>query len=310
MSRFQVANVGSIFEKNRKFVYPATPEIRNQIPLWMKFYCYEYSSTAVGRAQIKFSSSGSDTIIPGVAAKEKAQIWVPAQPNFQTNTNHKYIVAEGSAPTLFPPAAQTLIDRIPTNLLPIERVNKALGNLEKGLGRLSGFNSNIETDLKDAVYKSEGPTRNYEIRLTLPCLTVADSLAAASVIEAFESLSLPTARSLFAGILTRYFHPPLWMFGIGPAEDYKMDKSWSGNPQVCVLKTVTHKKTAFDTNSLAGLGSANAIKPVSYTLSLVFQELEPAFRFTTPGSATSTTITNRSGVLISTGSGIASTTKT
>lgn len=306
-------NLASLFESNTKFVFPTTASVRNSIPLWLKFYCYEYSSTALGRAQIRSSSGGGGSIIPGIVAKEKAQIWLPAQPGYQTTTAHTYTLEPTQAETLFPRAigdvAATVTGKLPSGLVnTLEDVYKKafdrVQRIERFGGRLSGFASDIQFDLKDNTYRGEGPSRNYEFRLLLPCLTADDSVAAANLIQAFEALSLPTARSFFAGLLTRYFHPPLWMFGIGPAGDYKLDANWSGSPQVCVLKTVSAKRTSFDagTNALAGIGSGSGIKPVAYTLSLVFSELEPAFRYTTPGQSTSTAITNRSGVLVSTGS--------
>ena len=54
-------------------------------------------------------------------------------------------------------------------------------------------------------------------------------------------------------------------------------------------------------DSLAGLGLNYVIKPVCYTLSLSFIELEPAFRSTAPGQETSLNIVNRSTVLATTG---------
>lgn len=307
MAKSTSANLASLLETNTRFVFPSTSSVRDQIPLWLKFYCYEYSSSAIGRAQIRSSSSGGGTLVPGILSKEKAQIWVPAQPGYQSTTSHSYVAEPTQAQNLFPgaigDAADQLLNQTGVNRV-LDKVFDATQKIERLGGRLTGFASDIEKDLKDNTYRGEGPSRNFEFRLLLPCLTTADSLAAANVIQAFEALSLPTARSFFAGLLTRYFHPPLWMFGIGPAGDYKLDATWTGSPQVCVLKTVSHKKTSFDagTNSLAGIGSGSGIKPIAYTLSLVFSELEPAFRFTTPGQSTSTAITNRSGVLISTGS--------
>ncbi|WP_248785789.1 hypothetical protein, partial [Escherichia coli] len=70
--------------------------------------------------------------------------------------------------------------------------------VENAVGNITGNESLIENDLMDAVFKNSGPSRTYEVRFNLPCLTVQDSMKAGEIIRAFEALSLPTARSLFS----------------------------------------------------------------------------------------------------------------
>ena len=307
-------NTQSVLEKNKRLVYPIEESVRSAIPLWMKFYCYEYSSTVLGRAGIKKSSNGDDSAIPGLMAREKAQIFLPAPVNFQTQTLHTYVPTPSDAQNVIPDdnilfgAVASMVNKfIDFNSLldRFVKAQKALDNLTKKYGNVTGFASDMSLDILDAVYVGNGPSRSYEIRMTLPCFTTADSKAAGEIIRAFEALSLPTARGLGTSYLSKSFHPPLWIFGIGPGDEYKFDPEWSGQPQVCVLKGVAHKKTAFETNSLAAVGNGTDLKPVAYSLTLSFQELEPAFRFTTPGSQTSTQITNRSGILMTTGSNVA-----
>jgi hypothetical protein len=280
----------------------------------MKFYCYEYSSTVLGRAGMKKSSNGAPSAIPGLMAREKAQIFLPAPVNFQTQTLHTYVPIQSDAQNVIPDDNILFgaVGSIVNNFIDLEslkdrfvKAQRALDNLTKKYGNVTGFASDMSFDILDAVYVGNGPSRSYEIRMTLPCFTTADSKAAGEIIRAFEALSLPTARGLGTSYLSKSFHPPLWIFGIGPGDEYKFDPEWSGQPQVCVLKGVAHKKTAFETNSLAAVGNGTDLKPVAYSLTLSFQELEPAFRFTTPGAQTSTQITNRSGILMTTGSNVA-----
>jgi len=306
-------NIQSVLEKNKRLVYPIEESVRNAIPLWMKFYCYEYSNTVLGRAGMKKSSNGDGSSIPGLRAKEKAQIFLPAPVNFQTQTLHTYVPGPSDAQNVIPD--DNMLVKTATSILGnfidlqaiTERFTKLIekyDNATKKFGNVTGFASDMPFDILDAVYVGNGPSRSYEIRMTLPCFTTADSKAAGAIIRAFEALSLPTARGLGTHFLSKSFHPPLWIFGIGPGDEYKFDPEWSGQPQVCVLKGVAHKKTAFETNSLAAVGNGTDLKPVAYSLTLSFQELEPAFRFTTPASETSTQITNRSGILMTTGSNI------
>tara|TARA_R110000868_G_scaffold133904_3_gene345699 strand:- start:1975 stop:2934 length:960 start_codon:yes stop_codon:yes gene_type:complete len=315
MAQFNFQNIASVAENNKRFVYPIEESVRQAIPLWMKFYCYEYSNTVVGRAGMKKSSNGDGSAILGLMSKEKAQIFLPAPVNFQTQTLHTYVPGETDAQNVVPDNYLTLQLRNAFDAFAarvgLNKMGDVFIKLQQGLGQVvrgmnvSGFASDVKFDIHDAVYVGNGPSRSYEIRMTLPCFTTADSKAAGAIVRAFEALSLPTALAFGSSTLSKSFHPPLWIFGIGPGDEYKFDPEWSGQPQVCVLKGVAHKKTAFETNSLAAVGNGTDLKPVAYSLTLSFQELEPAFRFTSPGSQTSTQITNRSGILMTTGTNVA-----
>jgi len=305
------ANVTSLTEQSTKIVFPIEDAVRSKIPLWMKFYCYEFANTATSRA-VAYTRSGGGFSVPGLT-KEKAQIMVPAPPNFQTQTAHNYDNMPSTAVNLFQPVVSQIIDGA-LQYLP-EQISQGLRGLasgveqgiqvlEQGAGLITPFISEIPHDVADTTYIPTGASRSFEIRMNLPCLTEADSKAAGAVIRAFEALSLPTARSLFSISSTKFFHPPLWVFGIGPADSFKFDPDWTGQPQISVLRSIAHKKTAFETNSLSALGGFGLLKPVAYTLTLVFQELEPAFRRTNANGPTSLSIINRSGVLATTGTSV------
>ena len=77
------ANAMSMTESSSKIVFPAEEELRGKIPLWMKFYCYEYSSSTLGRAGAYNRSGGGKSVIGTV--KELAQIFVPAPVNWTTS---------------------------------------------------------------------------------------------------------------------------------------------------------------------------------------------------------------------------------
>lgn len=302
------ANTSSLSETSKKLIFPAQDNIRSKIPLWMKFYCYEYSSTAFGRVSSQNSAGGGgDLGFPGLRSIEKASIFLPAPVNFQTNTSHKYIPEETSAPNLFQTYINNVLSLIPGFEATATKIALIAEQLDNAFGAASGFSSRLEDlDTKDAMFSTIGPSRSYEIRMNLPCLTEQDSKAASAIIRAFEALSLPSIRSTGGLNFTKSYHPPLWVFGIGPIDQRKFDQDWSGQPQISVLRAVSHKKTAFETNALAALGHNTVLKPVAYTLSLSFLELEPAFRATKPFGETSTVIINRSTAMLTTGmSGVA-----
>lgn len=304
------ANLASLGEKSRQLIFPHSQSLREKIPIWMKFYCYEYTSTAMGRVAAQTAAGGGGQFnIPGLKSKEKASIFIPAPVNFQTNTSHKYsaeaLQAQNLFSNVFGDVITTLLDKAGIDVEELmASVDQALTLVEEGFGDVTGLNSSIHLDTSDAMFTNSGPSRSYEIRMNLPCLTEQDSQSAAAIIRAFEALSLPTARSSIIGGLstTKAFHPPLWVFGVGPIDQRKFDQDWTGTPQICVLRSVSHKKTAFETNALAALGHNTLLKPVAYTLTLSFLELEPAFRATTPFGETSTNVINRSTVMMTTGS--------
>ena len=282
----------------------------------MKFYCYEYSNTAVGRAMAYNRSGGGGsnliTAITGIT-KEKAQIHVPAPVNFETTTSHNYQSQPTSQLNTFSnfTVPGFLMDMVPDGVKSkLQNANGGLEQLRAFLdsisANLTGFASDLPRDSTDAMFVSSGPSRIFEIKFNLPCLSEGDSKAAGEIVRAFEALSLPTARAGSSLTTMRYFHPPLWVFGIGPIDSYKFDPDWTGSPQICVLRAVKHRKTAFETNSLAALGHNGLLKPVAYTLTLQFQELEPAFRASNIGGETSIQITNRSGIRTSLVNGVVS----
>jgi hypothetical protein len=305
------ANVPSMAEGKKIFIFPNEQNVVTSIPLWMKFFCYDYNASAAGRASA-YNRSQNVVSIPGMT-NLKSLICVPAPAHFVSSTQHTYkpeekiyeddIVSMGisATKTAITIADFALMLANPTYLF--SRIGLELGKYaaNKGL-ELAGYNQLIQSDFTDQVYKSGGQVRSYEISLYMPCLSIEDSRKAGEIIRAFEALSLPTATSLLDAKSTFFYHPPLWIFGIGPLDSYKFDPDWSGYPQISVLKAVKSKKIALDVNSLSALSNGLGVfKPIAYTLTLIFQELEPAVRVTGLGTELSTFITNRSGVITSGG---------
>lgn len=294
-------NYFSVAERTSNIVFP-TEAVRNEIPIWMKFYCYEYSNNAVARALTQTRSSGGINI-PGLT-NLKATILVPAPPNFEASTNLPYSAEPTVATELLPGmfgAGTAIASRLSGTL---DTITRKVKNITDFFMSASSFGSELNVkgqDTKDLTFNGTGSYRNYDIRLYLPCLTVSDSLAAANVIKTFEALCLPTATSTLSLSGTRYFHPPLWIFGVGPADSLQMDPDWGGYPQLSALTQIRTRKQALDTNNLAAHASGGTFKPIAYSVTLLFREIEPAFRLTSAARATSTAITNRSGVMVSGG---------
>ena len=314
MSTLPFPNPTSLSEGKKIFIYPSVESgLREEIPLWMKFFCYEYNSSSLGRASA-YNRSQNLASIPTMS-NMKAVIAVPAPPNFVTTTQHTY-KSEEVVPQddILSAAIDAVRDRMPASASGLFQslLNSGYASIVAGLlGKAKiisnklGYNQVINKDETDLVYKPGGSLRQFDIQLYLPCLNIEDSRSAGEIIRAFEALSLPTVLSFFRSrAATVFFHPPLWVFGIGALDSYNFDPDWSGYPQLSVLRTVKVKRVAIDTNTLAVMGSdteKGVFKPIAYSVTLTFQELEPSVRITGNVGELSTLIQSRSAAVITTG---------
>lgn len=303
----QSANIASLTEKSSSQLFPIEPEIQSKVPVWMKFFCYEYNSSALGRASAYSRSQGGTPIL----TKLKTQIAVPAPVNFETNNQLAYTKQLTPAIGAFglPTGAITaLANQIPGAATVLNQLASAAANLSEipytlassVIGSVTGFGSEVGQDMHDLQFVGTGPTRQFNIQIYLPCLTWADSVAAGNIIRSFESFSLPTmfTTGLGGGLTARYYHPPLWTFGIGPIGSFAFDKDWCGEPQLSVLKTVKTKRIPLDVNFISAFSNSGSFKPVAYTVGLIFAELEPSVRVTLPGEESSTSIMSRSRAIV------------
>ena len=281
-------------ELARTIIYPATTQVRSEIPLWMKFFCYEYNTSALGRSQIKMRTQGGVNL--PTMSNLKAKIMVPAPANFETATNLKYAPHPTAASDLLP--SGTIGDYANEFVSYIsDKFSSVRDQIDQYTGNQLGYGRMLESrDVNDLTYEGSGSVRNYEIRLYLPCINVEDSKAAGEIVRAFEALCLPTATGFGSETALRYYHPPLWLFGIGPADNLSLDADWSGSTQISVLVQMKVRKQALDTNTVSAFSDGNVFKPVAYSVTLLFRELEPAFRAIAVGKS-GIGILNRSGVI-------------
>jgi hypothetical protein len=301
-------NIYSITENPSTLIFPSESEVRGTVPLWMKFHCIEYVNSAAARAAAVPSVTG--TSVPGLN-KRKTTIMVPAPASFKSSTSLPYIAEE-----LLP--GSNIYESLYRSIAPQGIQDKIDGAINAGVDIIDGilditnkvagtaFQQDVQTDTKELTFKGgNGTYRSFDIRLYMPCLSVKDSISAGKIIQTFEALSLPTLISALQLRTTHFFHPPLWIFGIGPLDSVKFDRDWSGYPQLCVLTNVDVRKTAFDTESLAAISDGSGLfKPVAYSISLGFRELEPSVRATSPIGDVSTSIQSRSAGILSSGTNV------
>jgi hypothetical protein len=203
-------------------------------------------------------------------------IQVPAPREFSTTTDVEYNAKIGAEENY------TLADPYDGIFSPIHW----LGVLPDAVLNFFGIGINEDMDMTDTKFKGVNK-RTFQFKIVMPSRTEEDAQAASDICDAFEALSLPTART--DAISKQVDHPPMWTFGIGAIDDLNNDRSWSGQPQLSVLDKVVVNKSAFQDSYAISDGSK--LKPLAQSVILNFIELEPALRVVTPFSST---IINRS----------------
>lgn len=260
-------------------IWPTSQKDQDNIPLWLKFFCYEYSDSSLLRAATSL----------GVGPMLKC-IMLPAPKEFVTKTDNIYDSAPQAAdkdPTLLTEAdPQTGVfggaAEVAANWT--EKYTNAPNWLAE---EYLGVGAKIKMDMTDSKYRGTNK-RIYNFKIVLAARSVEDSNMASKICDTFESLSLAQGRiALFSKFVS---HPPLWKFGIGPGGNANIDRQWSGQPQLSFLDQITVSKTGFQDSY--GISDENGeIKPLNQTINMTFVELEPALRSSFPGSSD---IVNRS----------------
>jgi len=238
-------------------IFPSSPDLRKKIPLWLKFYCYEYSNNSLRRY---YRSVYGGTMI--------RCIQIPAPREFATMTDVEYNAKIG-------------VDETKTEADPFDGIiGKSatfISNIDDKILDYLGLAINVDMDMSDTKFKGVNK-RTFQFKIVMPARTQEDSQAAADICDAFEALALPTARINPIDKLVN--HPPMWSFGIGAIDDLQNDRTWSGQPQLSLLDKVTVNKTAFQ-DSYA-ISSGEKLKPLAQSVILNFVELEPAMRSAMP----------------------------
>ena len=299
------ANFASFAENSKYLVFPSQPSILREIPLFLKFTCVEYSMNSLMRGGNTFRYSGN-----AGGGNVKAYINVPVPSKMVTQTAMRYKQDEnelfsksGIQQTLeqdfLPKITQKaggLTKRV-VDLLPFVSPKWKAVLLESVNRTGRQFSQLIETDFTETILQS-GSKRSFVISLYLPCLNLEDSEAAAQISRAFEALALPTmVKAAVPGFdafgAQLHFHPPMWFFSIG-AMGSDSDIDWTSQPQASVLTNVAVTRTPIDSTAFTALDLT--IKPIGYSITLNFQEIETAFRRVSPlaGSGTDFTILSRS----------------
>ena len=285
----------SLGEKKKMLVFPTS--ISSQIPLYLKFNCVEYSQNGLFRSGSVINAGGFGNV--------KAVIAVPMPSKLTTQTAMRYKQEENpNVKAALNESTAAGIDKLSklgnAKLLKVAGISDAksiaAGAVGAAFGAAMQFSQMIDSDFHETILQS-GSKRSFQVQLYMPCLNADDSIAAAEIISAFEALALPTTfGETIAGTnagFQFFFHPPMWFISAGALDDIKSDRSWTSQPQASVFTHVAALRKAIDASSFTALDGN--IKPVAYSVTLNFVEIEAAVRTQSAGSGTSFTIKNRSG---------------
>jgi hypothetical protein len=161
---------------------------------------------------------------------------------------------------------------------------------------------------------SNAEKRSFNLSFTLLATTTEEAREVALIANTFHALALPTLKAssaestgsvaasagsgaaigaifgpvgiaIGAGVgavgslikIDKGYSPPLWRFGVGMGLTGKIDPSWLGQIQLCVLKSVS-VNTAAGGSPYSIEDSENMPKPLLTSFSLSFTEVDPVYR--------------------------------
>jgi len=244
-------------------IYPQNPKLQSEIPLWLKFRCFEYQGF-IGRQTGTFAG-----VLP-TPPNQLGLIYVPAPQELVSGVQNNY--KEIGVKDIFNAVVS------PLSMAPlVGKKIKAVADFVQAVTTAavtvsSYFGSITPPDFNDNIFAGSSK-RVYSFNLVFPCLTDEDSFAAFAVGRSFEALSAPYA----SRVPFIFKHPPMWLFGVGPGTGPAIDFTWLTDPQLAVLTNVAVNRSAPDKGSYAVL-TQYGLKPSVTTVSLQFVEIEPVYR--------------------------------
>jgi len=245
---------------------PNTSPFVNDIPVWMQFYCANYSTFAANRTRDYIRRS----------AYLKMSIPYPQQHNTLNSQNYQ---AGGS--------------------LNVRAIEKGI------LGNLIGEQIAATAELASSFFSgggvlrfdhfesilSPGARRTHTFNINLVAKTEEEAYCANAIALAFQANVFPVVTNNYLTMR----HPPLWLFETlitAPQTDSSINPwivktMWDGQPLACVLRTVDINRSPILNTPFMG---SNSI-PLALNIKLSFIELEPALSV---GIDDNTNITSRS----------------
>jgi hypothetical protein len=236
---------------NTEFIFPPqNSKFYQDIPVWMQFFCADYSTFARNRTRSSILNN----------AYLVMSIPYPQQHNTLNSQNYQ---AGGSL-----------------NVRAIEKQNigALIGDQIAATAELaSSFFSGggvLRFDHFESIL-SPGARRTHTFNINLISKNVEESDSANAIALAFQTNVFPVATNNYLTMR----HPPLWYFR-SIITDVRADPgsviqtAWDGQPLPCVLRTVDINRSPILNTPFIG----SNFKPVALNIKLSFIELEPALQ--------------------------------
>ena len=306
----------NILTLNQKMVYPANRIINSNDPLskmlFLKFCCRRWVDTVSSGSGV-FSSNYIKVdpydLYSGMDEKI-TNIFVPAPKQIVSSTSIKYTDDTTTLTSLKNFTVGTL--EFFTEFMGIGKLFASQTEGRRDIDNTQTLFSNAEKRSYNLSFTllattSEEARQVAQIHnsfqaLALPTLRASSSstgsvaagaasgaAAGAGVGALFGGVGAIPGAAIGAGIgavgslikIDKGFSPPLWRFGIGTGLTGKIDPSWLGQTQLCVLKSVSVNTAAGGSPySITDSSSSESSspKPILTSFSLTFVELDPVYR--------------------------------
>ena len=229
---------------------PNNSTFHRDIPVWMKFYCADYSTFARNRTRASITSSAYVTLT----------IPYPQQHNTLNSQSYQ---AGGS--------------------LNVRAIEKGI------LGNLIGEQIAATAELANSFFSgggvlrfdhfesilSPGARRTHTFNINLISKNEEESFQANKIALCFQTNVFPVALDNYLTMR----HPPLWYFksivtDIRADPGLETQTAWDGQPLACVLRSVDINRSPILNTPFIG----SDFKPVALNIKLSFIELEPALQ--------------------------------
>ena len=233
---------------NTQFIFPPiNSKFHQDIPVWMQFFCADYSTFAGNRTR------------SSILTKAYLGISIPYPQQHNTLNSQNY-QAGGSL-----------------NVRAIEKQNigALIGDQIAATAELaSSFFSGggvLRFDHFESIL-SPGARRTHTFNINLISKNEDESDSANAIALAFQTNVFPIATNNYLTMR----HPPLWWFRsmVTGIADWDIQTAWDGQPLPCVLRTVDINRSPILNTPFVG----SNFKPVALNIKLSFIELEPALQ--------------------------------
>lgn len=266
------------------WVWPTLSEYQAEIPAWIRFDAWNYTSNLERR---------NDPIETFWNSSNFVSVPLPTKIGTDLNMDYTTNSARIASDRNFSITNKQALDPSPGTLYDPATGKKKPGNMRMpGKDFETGPDSNTSDtydsnksflDVIDTTWLGQS-RRIYTFDINMICKSLSDSRAAASICNYMNAGALPVMQDFNRDNVVgnqKAFHPSMWAIHVNDRVDpYTATRMWLGEyPQLCVLQKVHGTRIGGDGNQIIGMGvNGSPLNPIIYNLKLIFVELEPVYR--------------------------------